>query len=462
MKKTPRFFIALWAAKMTAAFCRLAHRDAAHHPGSVAAKLCPDFLSRIDQPATVIAVTGTNGKTAVCRLLTEMLAADGNPPLHNLETGNLQGGILSCFLRECTLTGKFRQSVAVLEIDERSTVHIFKCITPDYLLITNLFRGSFKRCVHSEFIARILENSVPPSTKLILNADDLISSRIAPANDRVTFGIAKQPEDEDNAPTKVCDLFACPRCNTTLHYDFRRYNHIGRAHCPTCGFGSEAADYELTHIDKDAGRMFVRTPDGEESYPLPSASLVDQYNTLAALTAWQELGGDAAPILHSLPSLLRHPTDEATAVGGKTVALLLSKGQNPTACSRAFAAVRRGNGKKAVILLIEHIPDAERTSENISWLYDTDFEFFADDSICQIVVAGSRAADMRVRLLLAGVPDERIVCVHEEFNPVRDVALDEADTVYVLYDRYTLPAAQIIKERLVNRLQDEAAKEVPT
>lgn len=460
MKKTPRFFIALWAAKLTAAFCRLTHRDAAHRPGSVAAKLCPDFLSRIDQPATVIAVTGTNGKTAVCRLLVEMLTADGRPPLHNLETGNLQGGILSCFLRECTLTGKFRQTLAVLEIDERSTVHIFKCIIPDYLLITNLFRGSFKRCVHSEFIARILENSIPPSTKLILNADDLISSRVAPANARVTFGIAPQPEDGDAAQTKVCDLFACPRCNTTLHYDFCRYNHIGRAHCPTCGFASETTDYEITRIDKEAGLMYARTPNGNNSYPLPSLSIVDQYNTLAALTAWQELGGDAAPILRSLPSLLRHPTDEIATVGDKTVALLLSKGQNPTACSRAFDTVRRGNGNKAVVLLIEHLPDAERSSENISWLYDTDFEFFADDRIRQIVAAGSRAADMRVRLLLAGVPDERIVCVHEEFNALRDVTLDGIDTVYVLYDRYTLPAAQGIKERLLERLRKEASKEV--
>lgn len=460
MKKSPRFFFALWAAKLTAAFCRLTKRNTAHRPGSVAAKLCPDFLSRIDQPAAVIAVTGTNGKTAVCRLLVEMLTADGNPPLHNLGTGNLQGGILSCFLDACTLTGKFRQSVAVLEIDERSTVHIFKCITPDYLLITNLFRGSFKRCVHSEFIARLLENSIPPSTKLILNADDLISSRIAPANARVTFGIAKQPEDNNAAQTKVCDLFACPRCNTTLHYDFRRYNHIGRAHCPTCGFASESADYEITRIDKEAGLMVAHTPHGEATYPLPSASIVDQYNTLAALAAWQELGGDAAPILRSLPSLLRHKDDEIITVNDKTVALLLSKGQNPTACSRAFDTVRRGEGKKAVILLIEHLPDAERTSENISWIYDTDFEFFADERICRIVAAGSRAADMRVRLLLAGIPDERIVCVHEEFNLARDIALDDVDTVYVLYDRYTLPAAQGIKERLIHRLQNEASKEV--
>ncbi len=446
MKKTPRFFIALWAAKLTAAVCR----RSPHRPGSVAAKICPDFLSRIDQPATVIAVTGTNGKTAVCRLLVEMLTADGQPPLHNLDTGNLQGGILSCFLSSCTWTGKFRQSVAVLEIDERSTVHIFKCITPDYLLVTNLFRGSFKRCVHSEFIARLLENSIPPSTKLILNADDLISSRLAPANARVTFGIAEQPDDKDASPTMVCDLFACPRCNTTLHYDFRRYNHIGRAHCPTCGFSSTAADYEITDIDKNSGMMTVRTPKGEAQYPLPSLSLTDQYNMLAALTAWQELGNDAAPILRALPSLLRHATDETVRIGDKTVSLLLSKGQNPTACSRALDTVRRGKGNKAVILLIEHLPDAEHTSENISWLYDTDFEFFADNSIRRIAVAGVRAEDIRVRLLLAGVPDERIVCLHEQFDAARDILLDDVDAVYILYDRHALPVAQALKAHLLS------------
>ncbi len=62
-----RFLLALWLAS-----CRSGAED---HPaqryglsGSLALKLCPDFLRYVGKPGTIIAVTGTNGKTpsAIC------------------------------------------------------------------------------------------------------------------------------------------------------------------------------------------------------------------------------------------------------------------------------------------------------------------------------------------------------------------------------------------------------------
>ncbi len=455
MRKNARFFLALWTAKLTALTLRLFHRDRPHLPGSVAAKLCPDFLSRITKPATVIAVTGTNGKTAVCRILVDLLTADGQAPLHNLDTGNLQGGILSAFLKNCTLGGRFRQSVAVLEIDERSTVHIFKCISPDWIVITNLFRGSFKRSVHSEFIASLLEKAIPADAKLILNGDDLIVRSLSPANRRITFGIAKQPQDDRLLPGSMCDLFACPRCNTKLKYEFRRYNHIGRAHCPNCSFGFEPVDYETVRVDEQAKTVLLRTPKGELTFPLIGSTVTDHYNLLTASTVWLELGGSPSRITRSLPSLFAHLTESVRYVKGKRVTCLLSKGQNPTACSRAFDQVRQERASKAAILLLDHLPDAAHSSENISWLYDTAFEHFADNPPERIFVIGHRSADIRVRLLLAGVPDDRIRCEQEYADYSDDPVFLQVKHTFILYDRFTKDYADALQERLVARLNGE-------
>ncbi|MBQ9414893.1 MAG: DUF1727 domain-containing protein, partial [Clostridia bacterium] len=450
MKKGVRFFAALWAAKLAAAGLRLFRRNATHLPGVIALKLCPDFLRRVDKPETVIAVTGTNGKTTVCNLLDDILTDQGEEPLNNRFGGNVRGGVVTTFLSACTLGGKIRQKVAVLEVDERSAMHIFPFVQPDMLLVTNLFRDSFKRNAHSEFIADILNANIPKTTKLIVNADDLISSHLAPGNPRTSFGIAHREGDWQAPQNIVCDMIACPHCGKRLVYDFVRYNHIGRAHCPKCGFGSLPVDYEITGIDAKQRRLTVREPGGDAVYRMLGDNITDWYNTLAAVTVLRELGIPSDAIEHSLQQhgIVRSRYEETT-VGDKTVILNLAKGQNPIACSRTFDFIRRAEGRKAVILLVEDFFDAKHSTENIAWLYDTDFEFLSEADVRQVIVAGVRAADFRVRLLLAGVPDDRIVTMREEALTADAVALPDVDKIFVLFDVYTVHFAQDVQARLL-------------
>ena len=41
-------------------------------------------------------------------------------------------------------------------------------------------------------------------------------------------------------------------------------------------------------------------------------------------------------------------------------------------------------------------------------MYDTDFEFLNHDDIVQLVCTGRAGRDYKLRLLLAGIPEERI------------------------------------------------------
>lgn len=123
----------------------------------------------------------------------------------------------------------------------------------------------------------------------------------------------------------------------------------------------------------------------------------------------------------------------------------VAKGQNPVACSRVFSSIKNHTGKKAVVLMLDDLGDAEETSENTAWIYDTDFEFLNDDSITQVICSGVRRTDYKVRLLLAGVPEEKITCVEKESDAANEVDLDKADTIFFLYDVYTTSYAAISK-----------------
>ena len=60
-----RFYLALYAAKGAQLAMKLLGRNATFLPGKIAIRLCPHFLRYLNPPKTVVAVTGTNGKTTV-------------------------------------------------------------------------------------------------------------------------------------------------------------------------------------------------------------------------------------------------------------------------------------------------------------------------------------------------------------------------------------------------------------
>ena len=284
---------------------------------------------------------------------------------------------------------------------------------------------------------------------MILNGDDLISGRLAQVNERVYFGIEPQPDEVPITDNIINDMAACPLCDHPMVYDFVRYNHIGRAHCSHCDFGSPAVDYDVTAVDRDARLVTMRTPSGEESYHLVGNNITDLYNTAAAVALLREFGMSAQTLAASFETMqiVKTRFDEET-VGGKTIIDNLAKGQNPIACSRVFDFVRKTPGQKAVILVIDDVHDAKNSTENTSWIYECDFEFLNEDSVRQIVVGGKRAWDFQMRLLMAGVPRERIVCCEQETDTARQVRLDEVDTIFLLHDICNNAMAQGIKQEL--------------
>ena len=63
MKKTFKFYTAMFLAKCANKSLKLLRRNASYFPGNLALKICPNFLEQIDKPPVIIGVTGTNGKT---------------------------------------------------------------------------------------------------------------------------------------------------------------------------------------------------------------------------------------------------------------------------------------------------------------------------------------------------------------------------------------------------------------
>lgn len=458
MRKSLRFYIALWGAKAGNVLLKILKRNASYFPGKFAVSVCPDFIGMIDKPETIIAVTGTNGKTTVSNMIEDVLKANDYDIIDNSLGSNVNSGVATTLIKGANLLGKTKKKIAVLEIDERSANKVYPYLTPTYLICTNLFRDSMLRNAHSEFIAGILNKYIPKETKLILNGDDLISCHLAEGNKRVYFGIDRLDTDTDECQNIVRDIVVCPKCNTKLKYDYVRYNHIGRAHCPKCDYGSPEIDYEVTNLDIPARKMTLMYHGNKEEYDLITDNIINIYNMLAVITLLREFGMPAEQINNTLKKqkIVETRYSEET-INGKKIINHLAKGMNPIACSRVFDYIRKEPGKKAVILILDDFHDAHNSSENITWHYDTDYEFLNDDSIKQVITAGARHCDTYIRLELAGVPEEKIVHTRNELDSTKNLNIKDVDTVFILYDIYTIHLMNQIKkdvEKMANECHD--------
>lgn len=446
-----RFLISLWAAKTSIPLLKITKHNGTDFPGSLALKICPNFLHFVEKPKQIIAVTGTNGKTTLSNILIDILEQNGKKVLHNKEGSNITSGISTAFIRNCDLTGKIKDcDLAVLEVDERSSARIYKYITPTCIVVTNLFRDSIMRNAHPEYIADFLTNSIPPESKLILNADDLISCSIAKENDRIYFGMDKLKSDVSECENLLNDMRICPVCSGKLKYQYIKYHHIGKATCCDCGFSSPEADFFAHNINFDDMTMYVSEKNHEDiSCKLISDSVFNIYNMIAAIATLRQMDMSYENIIIPLENTkvisTRYSREQFGNIG---IIMQMTKDKNALACSRNFDYIRSQPGQKELLLMMNCIGVSKTWSENPSWMYDTDFEFIIQDDVSQYVCAGARAYDYKLRLLLAGAPEDKIYVNTDEFEALKLLNLKDKEDVYILYGVDGVPLAFKVKEKL--------------
>lgn len=259
-----------------------------NYPGSLMIKICPDVLSYFTLPKIVIAVTGSNGKTSTSNYINDILINSGYQTINNSEGSNMPAGITTTLMINSNIFGKNKKDVAIFEIDERASSLIYKHIKPDYLVCTNLFRDSIFRNGHSEFIFSKINEKLPETTTLILNADDLISINIgSDKNKKIFYGVDKAEKEEEAYKNIVCDASTCPICKSILKFKYLHYNHIGETYCTNCSFKSPAKDFLATNIDfvnKTFDLENKKNKDEKNSYEFDFDSIYNVYNITAAIT----------------------------------------------------------------------------------------------------------------------------------------------------------------------------------
>ncbi len=434
-----RFFIALWAAKLFDFInIKIKHEGRDDRPGLLAFKLCPDFLARVKKPPLVITVTGTNGKTTTSALITNKLRAMGYTVSFNDWGANLSAGYCLNMMRSVNIFNKSIADASILEADEKTLAPAMSKIEPNYILVTNICKDSLRRNGHPEFIFDCIEKTfqaLGDKTVAILNANDPISCELAATTGtrRIFYGMADPHTDP--FVNRVKDIWVCPRCGADIQYKYRSYRHIGDFYCPDCDFKTPECKYYANNVDLEGRTISIDEGGVTTTYPLISETIFNAFNVLSAVAVLREAGigsGEIAEFLESQKvTKIRETCIKYNGIEYHTYG---TKSQNVSAASTVFEYMAKEPSIKEVVFCLDEVQDKNHPTETITWIYETDYEFLNSPNIKKIVCAGHMYLNHKLRLLLAGVPEEKIVCVEDDDLVPQFIDTEGIDKVFVLFE----------------------------
>ena len=445
-----RFYLALWASKFYLFIKKLMGQGRSDRAGLLAAKICPEILTKVNKPKTVILVTGTNGKTTVTHLIYNILKRDGKKIGFNDWNANMRAGHIRCLIDSVNIFNKPNKDVAILECDEMTSNLTVPEIKPDYVIVTNICRDSIRRNSYPEFIFNKINEGVTKSgSTLILNADDPISSFLGKSNKKIFVSIDKFNKDEVYENISP-DFNVCPECNTLVNYEYKHYRHIGKFKCPNCKLESFKGDYKVTKVSEN-----TFTLNGIE-YPKLSDNLFNIYNESQVIVLLKQLGYDFKFIQNALANSSIPKSRENLEIE-KDIKIYsqMAKGQNSSALSTVLENLSKLKNKKQIVLLLDEVYEGLDAQETITWLYDSDFELLNKLNLEKIVVTGPRYLDYIVRLKLAGVKENKIEVSPDYKEAYKLLNLDKKSDIYVLYEVERRPMSREVVESLKERIRNE-------
>ena len=422
-------------------------------PGLVARLIDPQILKEMAgqiRQKTIVTM-GTNGKTTTNSLLCKVLEDAGNTVIINRTGANMLNGIISAFVLATDKHCMLHADYACIEVDEIASVRVLPQLCPDCALLTNISRDQLDRFGEVDITYQKVKSafSSVPDTTLVINCDDVLSYTLAMegANSYVTYGINEEIFD-DISRSEIRESIFCRHCGKKLEYDFFHYGQLGIYHCPNCGLSRPQPDYTATDIVLH-DEIYDFAIDGITIHS-SARTPYNIYNTLSAYAALKALDACTAGFKSTIESFdYGNNRESIFRIYGARVQLHLAK--NPIGFQQKISLVLKDEKPKDILIQIN---DTYQDGEDISWLWDVDFQYLADANARTILTAGTRKYDMGLRLKY-----EDIDCgsTSDMRQSILDLTQNGTKNLYVIVNYSGLYRTN----HLLSALQEETKEESP-
>ena len=395
------FFIIL-AMKILNLILKICHKNGGNFLGKIAYDWNPEIFKYFKVNCPVIAVSATNGKTMTNNCIGYTLKTAGNKVVSNVEGNNMETGILSTILKNCTLTGKIKADYLVFEVDESYIPVVFKDFRLDTLVILNFFRDQLDRNGEVEsLILRINEFLKTYTGNLILNNDDPNVARLGqanPNNENIYYFSVDKYKFATEQIKEAGEGKFCPFCKTRLEYEYYQYSHVGKFKCPNCNFGDNKIYKLATNVDLK-NRCF--DIDGN-TYKINGNSiyLIYNYTAVYSVCSLYGISNDVVKKAFSTFALNNGRLEEIKINGVPTI---INLAKNPTGSNVSLRILNEDDSEKELLFVLnDNIADGF----DVSWIWDINFNNL--NNVSRIITSGTRAYDIAIRIKTSGFPAEKI------------------------------------------------------
>lgn len=395
------FFIVL-ISKFIYLFLRIMGKNGGNLLGKLAFDWNPEIFKYFKIDAPIIAVTATNGKTMTNNAISYTLEKAGKKVISNKEGNNMETGILSTLLKNCTIFGKIKADYLVFEVDEGYIPVVFKYLKLDTLVILNFFRDQLDRNGEVEsLILKINDFLKTYENNLVLNSDDPNVSRLAQANPNnknvYYFSVEKYKYATDKIKEAGEGKF-CPFCKTRLEYEYYQYSHIGKFICPNCNFG----DNEIYKITKNVD-LEKRTFEIDDiTYKTEFNSIYNIYNFTAVISVCSLYNIDTSTIKDALSTfVLNNGRLEHLVI--KNAPTIINLAKNPTGSNVSLRILNEDKDEKELLFVLN---DNLADGHDVSWIWDINFDNL--NNVSRIITSGNRAYDIAIRIKTSGFDSSKI------------------------------------------------------
>lgn len=438
--------LSILMAKIAAFLCTLIGRGSTF-PGIVAEKIDKDIIKKFKMPSKVIIVTGSSGKGSTTRIIANTFKDLDYTTCYNKEGGNMSYGVITTLIKNCSLSGKIKPEVVVLEMDERSVKFVTPYIKPTDIVITNVTRDQPPRQRHIEFIISEIEKGLDDKVHLYLNANDPVLQRftINRKNKVTYYGIDKLKQSYEKNLFSVLNSSRCPICNSKLSYDYYHIEDIGKYKCSNkkCTFSTPKQDHTITDFNNN-----TITIDKKYKITLNNDMLYNLNNTLAAYSVLCEYNKDKEKICESISNLNSdNKIYNNYKVKNRDVYVLNNKCENAATYNQSMLYTYNDKREKTVVLGWLEISRRYLWDE-LSWLYDVEFELLKENTSC-FICAGPQRYDLAVRLKYAGIDESKII-IHKDLYEAKEDIDKSKGPIYAILNFDYLNDFNTVMEGLNN------------
>lgn len=409
------YLLTIWTGKFLVLLLRLSNRGSATAlPGLIAEKFPGNILKFLSKQIThKIIVTGTNGKTTTQTLISSILRESGIDFISNSSGSNLKRGLISKLIAESSMWGQINSKYAVFEIEEATLPKIVNDISPQVIIVTNLFRDQLDAYGEIDRTQKFIKHAIDlsPNSTVILNSDD----------PRV-FELGK------NIPNKILYFSIEENESKKIKYEGESKKYKD--------FEFEAKDIK---INNDLSTTFKIN---SSEIRLQTTGKFHAYNALAAYLGTLEIEVSEEKIIKGLSSAKpAFGRGEVINVNDIEYKFLLVK--NPAGLNLTIDILQNTINPTIIFMLNDKIADGR----DVSWIWDSDFEKLNEINPKNIICSGERAEDLllRIKYALNGLEklsdntyvsrQETKVIIEKDMNKIERILKKinaENETVFVL------------------------------